>query len=81
MIHLKLKSCAVGKLPASQASPEVVSAYRIEEKEDTKRLLEKYLSLCRAAKVCMHVFACVCVLFVKMLVFVRMLVGRKRVFH
>ncbi|KHN21956.1 U-box domain-containing protein 33 [Glycine soja] len=41
----------LGKLPASQASPEVVSAYRIEEKEDTKRLLEKYLSLCRAAKV------------------------------
>ncbi|TKY67348.1 U-box domain-containing protein 33 [Spatholobus suberectus] len=41
----------LGKLPASQASPEVVSAYRIEEREETKRLLEKYLSLCRAAKV------------------------------
>jgi len=41
----------VGKLPASQASPEVVSAYRIEEREETKRLLEKYLSLCSAAKV------------------------------
>ncbi|RDY09516.1 U-box domain-containing protein 33 [Mucuna pruriens] len=41
----------LGKLPASQASPEVVSAYRIEEREETKRLLEKYLSFCRAAKV------------------------------
>ncbi|XP_047174561.1 U-box domain-containing protein 33-like isoform X1 [Vigna umbellata] len=41
----------LGKLPASQASPEVVSAYRIEEREETKRLLEKYSSLCRAAKV------------------------------
>ncbi|KAL9296609.1 hypothetical protein ACSQ67_022505 [Phaseolus vulgaris] len=41
----------LGKLPASQASPEVVSAYRIEEREDSKRLMEKYLSLCRAAKV------------------------------
>ncbi|XP_027345004.1 U-box domain-containing protein 33-like isoform X3 [Abrus precatorius] len=41
----------LGKLPASQANPIVVSAYRIEEREETKRLLEKYLSLCRAAKV------------------------------
>ncbi|KAK7404577.1 hypothetical protein VNO78_05530 [Psophocarpus tetragonolobus] len=41
----------LGKFPASQASPQVVSAYRIEEREQTKGLLDKYLSLCRAAKI------------------------------
>ncbi|CAJ1933115.1 unnamed protein product [Sphenostylis stenocarpa] len=55
LIHVYQPSTMIptllGKLPASQASPEVVSAYRMEEREDTKRLLEKYLSLCRAAKV------------------------------
>ncbi|KAK7312471.1 hypothetical protein VNO77_36359 [Canavalia gladiata] len=41
----------LGKLPASQANPQVVSAHRIAEREETKRLLDKYLSFCRAAKV------------------------------
>ncbi|KAK7262455.1 hypothetical protein RJT34_30028 [Clitoria ternatea] len=41
----------LGKLPASQANPQVVSAYRIEEWEETKKILDKYMSLCRAAKV------------------------------
>ncbi|XLT14035.1 hypothetical protein HN51_059725, partial [Arachis hypogaea] len=41
----------VGKLPASQANPEVVSAFRREEKEQAMRLLDNYLRICRAAKV------------------------------
>ncbi|KAK7257810.1 hypothetical protein RIF29_32049 [Crotalaria pallida] len=41
----------LGKLPASHANPEVVSAFRREEKEKTMRLLDKYLSICIAAKV------------------------------
>ncbi|RYR45175.1 hypothetical protein Ahy_A07g031032 [Arachis hypogaea] len=41
----------VGKLPASQANPEVVSAFRREEKEQVMRLLDNYLRICRAAKV------------------------------
>ncbi|KAK7272071.1 hypothetical protein RJT34_28453 [Clitoria ternatea] len=41
----------LGKLPASQANPEVVSAFRREEREQTMKLLNKYLSICRAAKV------------------------------
>ncbi|KAI9081867.1 hypothetical protein K1719_036129 [Acacia pycnantha] len=40
----------LGKLPATQANPEVVSAFRREEREQTLRLLENYLSICRAAK-------------------------------
>ncbi|XP_015972707.1 uncharacterized protein LOC107496015 [Arachis duranensis] len=41
----------VGKLPASQANPEMVSAFRREEKEQVMRLLDNYLRICRAAKV------------------------------
>ncbi|QHN98846.1 U-box domain-containing protein [Arachis hypogaea] len=41
----------LGKLPASQANPEVVSAFRREEKEQAMRLLDNYLRICRAAKV------------------------------
>ncbi|KAL1351916.1 hypothetical protein AAHE18_06G128700 [Arachis hypogaea] len=41
----------VGKLPASQANPEVVSAFRREEKEQAMRLLDNYLRICCAAKV------------------------------
>ncbi|XP_047308017.1 U-box domain-containing protein 33-like [Impatiens glandulifera] len=41
----------LGKLPASQANHEVVSAYRIEEKEKSNKLLLSYLSLCRRSKV------------------------------
>ncbi|KAJ1406887.1 Zinc finger, RING/FYVE/PHD-type [Sesbania bispinosa] len=41
----------LGKMPASQASPEVVSAFRREEKEQTMRVVDKFLSICRAARV------------------------------
>ncbi|XLT36453.1 hypothetical protein HN873_067745 [Arachis hypogaea] len=39
-----------GKLPASQANPEVVFAIRREEKEQAMKLLDNYLRICRAAK-------------------------------
>ncbi|KAJ6964266.1 U-box domain-containing protein 33-like [Populus alba x Populus x berolinensis] len=41
----------LGKLPASQANAEVVSAYRREENERTKKLFDYYLIICRRAKV------------------------------
>jgi len=41
----------VGKLPASQANGEVVSAYRREEKEKMKKLLRTYCNICFKAKV------------------------------
>lgn len=41
----------LGKLPASQANGEVVSAYRREEKEKTKKLLRTYFNICFKAKV------------------------------
>lgn len=41
----------LGKLPASQASPEVVYAHRREEKEQTRKLLLNYLSICCGQKV------------------------------
>ncbi|KAG4384721.1 hypothetical protein GLYMA_13G335700v4 [Glycine max] len=41
----------LGKLPASQASPAVVSAFRKVEREQIMKLLDKYLSICRAARV------------------------------
>ncbi|KAE9585711.1 putative protein kinase RLK-Pelle-RLCK-IXb family [Lupinus albus] len=41
----------LGKLPASKANPVMVSAFRREEREQTRNLLDKYLSYCRAAKV------------------------------
>ncbi|KAA8543889.1 hypothetical protein F0562_021934 [Nyssa sinensis] len=41
----------LGKLPASQADSEVVSAFRKEEKERTRRLLLNYLSICYRSKV------------------------------
>ncbi|KAL2332129.1 hypothetical protein Fmac_019710 [Flemingia macrophylla] len=41
----------LGKLPASQASPEVVSAFRKVEKEQIMKLLDKYMTICHAARV------------------------------
>ncbi|KAI4322144.1 hypothetical protein L6164_021864 [Bauhinia variegata] len=41
----------LGKLPATQANPEVVSAFRREERGQTMKLLEYYVSICLAAKV------------------------------
>uniref|UniRef100_A0A5B6ZZV1 RING-type E3 ubiquitin transferase n=1 Tax=Davidia involucrata TaxID=16924 RepID=A0A5B6ZZV1_DAVIN len=41
----------LGKLPASQANSEVVSAYRKEEREKTSNLLLNYLSICYRSKV------------------------------
>ncbi|RDX81463.1 U-box domain-containing protein 33, partial [Mucuna pruriens] len=41
----------LGKLPASQAGPAVVSAFRRVEREETMKLLDKYLTICRAARV------------------------------
>ncbi|CAJ1955734.1 unnamed protein product [Sphenostylis stenocarpa] len=41
----------LGKLPASQASPSVVSAFRRVEREQTMKLLDKYLTVCRSARV------------------------------
>ncbi|OWM89296.1 hypothetical protein CDL15_Pgr024041 [Punica granatum] len=40
----------LGKLPAIQANPEVVSAYRRQEREQMKKLLHNYLIKCRAFK-------------------------------
>ncbi|XP_077239071.1 U-box domain-containing protein 33-like isoform X2 [Tasmannia lanceolata] len=42
---------SVGKLPASQANEVLVSAYRREEREQTKKLLFNYLSICYRSKV------------------------------
>jgi hypothetical protein len=47
----KKKNCAVGKLPASRASSEVLAAYRKEEWAETMKLLEYYVSICQAEKV------------------------------
>jgi hypothetical protein len=44
-------------MPASHANPEVVSAFRREEREQTVRFADKYLSICCAAKVCLFSFA------------------------
>ncbi|KAF5727384.1 U-box domain-containing protein kinase family protein isoform 1 [Tripterygium wilfordii] len=41
----------LGKLPASQANGEVVSAHRREEKAQMTRLLDNYLSICRRTQV------------------------------
>uniref|UniRef100_A0A2P2LV02 RING-type E3 ubiquitin transferase n=1 Tax=Rhizophora mucronata TaxID=61149 RepID=A0A2P2LV02_RHIMU len=41
----------LGKLPASQANAEVLTAHRKEEKEQTRKLLESYLNICHRAKV------------------------------
>lgn len=41
----------LGKLPASQASSEVVSAYRKEEREQMRKLLVNYLSICCQSEV------------------------------
>ncbi|XP_045804637.1 U-box domain-containing protein 33-like [Trifolium pratense] len=55
LIHLYQPSPVIptllGKMPASQANPEVVSAFRREEREQTVRFTDKYLSICYAAKV------------------------------
>ncbi|KAK4785270.1 hypothetical protein SAY86_001959 [Trapa natans] len=40
----------LGKMPATRAIPEVVSAYRRQEREETKKLLHNYLTRCRAFK-------------------------------
>ena len=49
---------AVGKLPASQANGEVVSAYRREEKEKMKKLLRTYFNICFKAKVSSIFMSC-----------------------
>ncbi|CAI9770511.1 unnamed protein product [Fraxinus pennsylvanica] len=41
----------LGKLPASQANPEMVAAFRNEEKEETTKLLCNYLIICSKSKV------------------------------
>ncbi|KAJ6777813.1 hypothetical protein OIU74_001731 [Salix koriyanagi] len=41
----------LGNLPASQASAEIVSAFRRDENERTKKLLDDYLIICHRAKV------------------------------
>nr|XP_011461217.1 PREDICTED: U-box domain-containing protein 33-like [Fragaria vesca subsp. vesca] len=41
----------LGKLPASKANAEVVSAFRKEEKEQKMKLLQSYLIICGKAKV------------------------------
>ncbi|CAA3022162.1 U-box domain-containing 33-like isoform X1 [Olea europaea subsp. europaea] len=41
----------LGKLPASQANPEMVAAFRNEEKKDTRKLLRNYLIICSKSKV------------------------------
>lgn len=41
----------MGKLPASQASAEVLSAFRAEERQNMKKLLDNYLRICVEAKV------------------------------
>ncbi|KAJ8770975.1 hypothetical protein K2173_022876 [Erythroxylum novogranatense] len=41
----------LGKLPASQANQEVLTAYRREEREQTRSLLDEYLSIFHRAKV------------------------------
>ncbi|KAK6926961.1 Protein kinase domain [Dillenia turbinata] len=41
----------LGKLPASQANGEVVTAYRREEREQTKKLILNYMSICYRMKV------------------------------
>ncbi|KAF8030877.1 hypothetical protein BT93_D0157 [Corymbia citriodora subsp. variegata] len=47
----------LGKFPASKASAEVVSAYRREEREQTNKLLEQYLSFCSSSKVKARAFS------------------------
>ncbi|CDP09046.1 unnamed protein product [Coffea canephora] len=41
----------LGKLPASQANPEVVTAFRNEEWEATGKLLQNYKKICSTSKV------------------------------
>lgn len=41
----------LGKLPVAQANPDVVCAYRREEREEMKKLLLDYMSLCSRSKV------------------------------
>lgn len=46
----------MGKLPASQANSLVVSAYRKDEKEQLKKLLENYSNFPRKFKVRVSMF-------------------------
>lgn len=41
----------LGKLPSSRASPEIVAAFRIEEREETTKLLSTYLMICIRSRV------------------------------
>ncbi|XP_061358624.1 U-box domain-containing protein 33-like isoform X2 [Gastrolobium bilobum] len=50
IIHVYQPSLLIPTL-SSQANPEVVSAFRRDEREQIMRLLNKCLSICRAAKV------------------------------
>ncbi|OMO67754.1 hypothetical protein CCACVL1_20337 [Corchorus capsularis] len=51
LLQWTLRWFGVGKLPASQANAEVVSAYRREERQHLKKLLESYSSVCGKLKV------------------------------
>ncbi|XP_076934284.1 U-box domain-containing protein 33-like [Bidens hawaiensis] len=41
----------LGKLPATQANPDVASAYRREERDEMEKLLLEYMNLCSRSKV------------------------------
>ncbi|XP_042511611.1 U-box domain-containing protein 33-like isoform X2 [Macadamia integrifolia] len=55
LIHVHQPSPTIptllGKLPASQANEEMVTAFRKEEIEQTRKLLFNYLTVCRKAQV------------------------------
>ncbi|CAA0811887.1 U-box domain-containing protein 33 [Striga hermonthica] len=41
----------LGKLPASRANPDMLAAFRHEEREETMKLLSDYLTICSRSKV------------------------------
>lgn len=48
---LHLKFVVVGKLPAARASPEIVAAFRNEERQEMDKLLSTYLMTCTISRV------------------------------
>ncbi|XP_058109693.1 U-box domain-containing protein 33-like [Magnolia sinica] len=60
IVHVHQPSSTIptllGNLPASQANEEMVSGFRREEKEQMKKILLKYLSVCSRAKVKASIF-------------------------
>ncbi|PPD94724.1 hypothetical protein GOBAR_DD08260 [Gossypium barbadense] len=56
LLQWTLKRFGVGKLPASQANSRVLSAYRKDEKEQLKKLLENYSNFPRKFKVHISIF-------------------------